>query len=265
MRTPNELLDVVAEIQETYRRRRSLHRQEKGLTLAIKAKERSHAVYRIRAAGGELPVGKFPKAVTDDVLAVADAYPELYEALTILEKGRKGHEKRLKALSRLLPVHDWWSEIHGCGELGLAIIIGEAGNIGDYGNPAKLWKRMGVGLVGDGIQRRVKGQDALLHGYDPERRSAIWTIGDSLLKKQNEYREVYLARKDYEIERAEANGLQVVPAARIPAKRKDEFMSQGHVHRRSQRYMEKRLLRNLWRAWRQAENDVTPQGSMPDA
>jgi hypothetical protein len=78
----------------------------------------------------------------------------------------------------------------------------------------------------------------------------MYVIGDSLLKKQSPYKELYDARKVFEIAKAEAAGKQVVPAAKIPAAKSEQFMSQGHVHRRSQRYTEKRLLRDLWIAWR---------------
>lgn len=47
--------------------------------------------------------------------------------------------------------------------------------------------------------------------------------------------------------------MTVIEAAKIPKARTDEFMSLGHIDRRAQRYMEKRLLRDLWRAWRNGE------------
>ena len=72
------------------------------------------------------------------------------------------------------------------------------------------------------------------HAIPRRRRSAIWTIGDSLIKQNEDgYRAVYDERKQYE-------------------KARDPEMSKMYAHRRAQRYMEKRLLRDLWRAWRDA-------------
>jgi hypothetical protein len=47
----------------------------------------------------------------------------------------------------------------------------------------------------------------------------------------------------------------VCPAAKIPAKNKELYRSDGHVHNRAKRYMEKRLIRDLWRAWRDYGSD----------
>jgi hypothetical protein len=78
----------------------------------------------------------------------------------------------------------------------------------------------------------------------------MFVIGDTMLKKRSTYRDLYDERKIYEQEKARAAGLTIAPAAKIPAKRKHEFISEGVIHLRSKRYMEKRLLRDLWVAWR---------------
>jgi hypothetical protein len=146
---------------------------------------------------------------------------------------RKQLESELRKLALSLPVMKWADSIHGFGELGLSIIVGEAGDLSNYSNPGKLWKRLGLAVINGKSQRRVIGDGAMEQGYNPRRRSAMWTIGDSLLKKENAYRTLYLERKAYEI-------------ARAPE------MTKMHAHRRAQRYAEKRLVRDLWRAWRGA-------------
>jgi hypothetical protein len=107
---------------------------------------------------------------------------------------------------------------------------------------------MGVGLVDGQRQRRTTDADlAVRMGYNAERRSVLYCIGDSLLKKQNPYRELYLQRKAYEQEKA-PDGTKML------------------WHRRAQRYMEKRLLRDLWRAWRDTlPSTPTPPSEVPDA
>ena len=110
---------------------------------------------------------------------------------------------------------------------------------------------MGLAVIEGGRQRRVKGDDALAHGYSPIRRSIMWNIGESLIKGKNEYRALYLARKLAETKAAEARGLTVVPAAKITKKNADKHMSKMHVHNRSRRDVEKALLLDLWKKWRE--------------
>ena len=155
--------------------------------------------------------------------------------LRVIEAQRASYEKDMRKLAQKLPVWPWVQSIKGLAELGIALIIGEAGNdLRAFANPAKLWKRMGVGLVGQERQRKIADADqARLHGYSPRRRSTLYTIGDALIKKQNQYRDLYLERKAYET--------QAHP----------EFKP-IHRHRRAQRYMEKRLLRDLWVEWHRA-------------
>lgn len=168
--------------------------------------------------------------------------------------------KEMKRLAQQLSAWETFGvDVRGFGELSLAVIVGEAGDLSLYGSHSKLWKRMGLAVMGrgDGLSDRRQGGlakgapkgDWIAHGYNANRRSRMFVIGDSMFKT-GPYRQVYLARKAYEIAQAQAEGLTVAPSAKIPEKRKAEFRSDGHVHRRAQRYMEKRLLRDLWRAWR---------------
>lgn len=162
----------------------------------------------------------------------------------------------MERLAKELPIYFWTKEVRGFGAGSLAVIIAEAGDLSNYATHSKLWKRMGLavmdGVRQGGLSKSAPKQDWIEHGYNRERRSRMWNIGDALIKgnKDGPYRTAYLARKEYEAERARAAGLTVAPSAKIPVKRKAEFMSEGHIHRRAQRYMEKRLLKDLWRAWR---------------
>lgn len=170
----------------------------------------------------------------------------------------KDATKAMERLARELPVWPWAEGVRGFGPVSLAIIVAEAGDLSSYPEKGHLWKRMGVAVL-DGVRQgglsKTASKDAwIAHGYNRQRRSRMWNIGDALVKGNGdgEYRTAYLARKEYERERAEAAGLTVAPAAKIPKGRAAEFMSDGHIHRRAQRYMEKRLLRDLWQEWRRA-------------
>lgn len=169
--------------------------------------------------------------------------------------------KEMERLAKSLPAWAWGEAVRGFGAASLAVIVGEAGDLSAYASHSKLWKRMGLAVIGGtrqgGLLKTASKEAWIAHGYSRVRRSRMWNIGACLVKSGEHYRQVYLHRKDYERANAEAAGLIVAPAAKIPAKRQAEFMSDGHIHRRAQRYTEKRLLRDLWRAWR-AANAVVP-------
>lgn len=170
----------------------------------------------------------------------------------------------MERLASTLPVWTAFGEgVKGFGARSLAVIVAEAGDLSAYPTHSHLWKRMGLavmdGVRQGGLRKTASAEGWIVHGYSARRRSFMFVIGDVLVKKQGYYREVYLARKEYERARAVAAGLTVAPSAKIPAKRQHEFMSDGHIHRRAQRYMEKRLLRHLWQAWRRAKL-ILPEG-----
>lgn len=173
--------------------------------------------------------------------------------------------KEMERLAAQLPVWKSWGEaVRGFSARSLAVIVGEAGNLDNYATHSKLWKRMGVAVIGpgDGLSDHRQGSpgagatnaDWIAEGYNKARRSRMHVIGDAFVKTKPgsgaHYRDVYDARKAYEVERASLMGLTVAPAAAIPKKRAAEFRSVGHIDLRARRYMEKRLLRDLWRAWR---------------
>lgn len=146
--------------------------------------------------------------------------------------------KQLGQLATNLPIWPTFGEpIRGFGPVSLAIIVAEAGDLANYATESKLWKRMGVAVMGDvrqgGLAKGASAEQWIAHGYNRQRRSRLWNIGDALIKgnRDGKYRQCYLKRKEYEL-------------AREPE------MKPIKAHRRAQRYMEKRLLRDLWRAWR---------------
>lgn len=164
-------------------------------------------------------------------------------AMEPLDAAIKAHEKELTKLGRTLPVADWMEGVAGLSPRFLAMIVGEAGRpISDYRSPACLWKRMGMAVIdGERQQRKTGAEAALKHGYDPKRRSLMWNVENSIMKQQirNEdgvrlsagpYGEIYCRRREHETAK---NG-------------------EKYSHHRAKRYMGKALLRDLWRAWRDA-------------
>lgn len=149
-----------------------------------------------------------------------------------------GALKQMERLAMMLPVWPTFGEpIRGFGPASLAVIVAEAGDLSNYATKSKLWKRMGVAVMGavrqGGLPKNASAESWIEHGYDRQRRSRLWNIGDALIKgnRAGKYRQCYLKRKEYELAR-------------------DPEMKPIKAHRRAQRYMEKRLLRDLWQAWR---------------
>lgn len=189
-----------------------------------------------------------------DFIEWRDVIAASIEARKPFDRIEAATTKGMEKLAQTLPVWSEWAEgVRGFGARSLAVIVGEAGDLSNYPKKGHLWKRMGLAVV-DGVRQGGLSKSAakeawIAHGYNKARRSLMFVIGDVMVKAGDEYRAVYLARKEYERDRAEASGLTVAPSAKIPKKRESEFISDGHIHRMAQRYMEKRLLRDLWQAW----------------
>lgn len=157
-------------------------------------------------------------------------------------------ERNMVRCAKQLHVAPFVEKTRGFGWIGLAQIVGEVGDLSLYANPAKLWKRCGLApFYGKACStwrsEKLRHAPALTKadwieaGYSPRRRSLMFSIGDALIKQQGPYRELYLARKVYEQEKAPT-------------------LTKMAWHRRAQRYMEKRLLRDLWRAWTASEVEI---------
>lgn len=193
----------------------------------------------------------------------------------------KEASRAMEHLVQDLPVWPWAAEIRGFGALGLAQVVAETGLVscdpqgpsseGNYPNPGKLWKRMGLAVMDGkrqgGLSKSAPAAAWIEHAYNRSRRSVMWNIGQTLIKLNGDgpYKQLYDERKVIERGLAEADGLTVAPAAKIPKGEKDKYRSDGHIANRAQRYMEKRLLRDLWQAWREAEVGVTPSEDLPPA
>jgi hypothetical protein len=243
--------NLIAAIQSLHREHRGLQNAVTGMTLRIKADERWHAASRLRAAGETLDGKKFPTTTEEDEEAILLMRPRYYSARSGVDALRKECQKELLAQAKQLPVVQWAESIRGFGLPSLAAIVGEAGDLSWYRNPAKLWKRFSLHVIGDKASKRIKGDKT--QGFVPRRRAEMHVIGDNLVRSGGPYADLYRARKAYEIEKLAAQGIGVKPASQITEKNRDKFMSSGQVHKRALRYIEKRLLVELWRAWRDAE------------
>lgn len=179
---------------------------------------------------------------TDALITTAPSRQEgdevaLYTDLvtTHLNEARKGlivHraalDRKLIKLVTQLDIWPWADAIKGVGALSIAQIVGEAGDLSNYGNPAKVWKMFGMHVV-DGEAARPKAGVQL--NYSPRRRAVMHVVGECLIKQNDTpYKTLYSERKQFEI---------------LKAPELKPFMH----HKRAMRYMEKRFLRDLWRQW----------------
>lgn len=201
---------------------------------------------------------------------------------------REEYEDRMRVIARSLPVYTWVDGVRGLAEIGLAKIIGEAGDLSKYDNPAKLWKRLGLAVI-DGRRQGDPGpgasaEDWTEHGYNPKRRSEIWNIADSLIRAQwrgakededtgeitdgyplGKYGEMYAARKAYEQAKNEAGDYADVAAAIVARSRSkgkaapenmEGRLTRKHIDSRARRYVTKKLIKHLWQRWR---NPAVPE------
>lgn len=262
--------DPINDITLLYRDYSFAQEQRKRMDLALGA-------YLRRALGWkeDLP-DKERKAIGTEAARIAkDPEGTPFEAMVRANiEGRgafdaveKSAEKAMTKLAEGLPVWEAWGKaVRGFGPKSLAVVVAEAGDLSNYPDKSNLWKRMGLAVM-DGARQGNPGKGAtaeewIAHGYSPKRRSQVWNIGDTMLKAQvrkvkdgadedtgertslGEYGQCYLDRKAYEL-------------ARAPE------MTLAQAHRRAQRYMEKRLLKHLWQAWRKAIGTVPERARKP--
>lgn len=221
-----DLIEAIAfnakRYQQWLRARTRLTNQQKALR---------RAVYDL-PKGAKLPAIAERDADREAVLALF--LLPLQEAERVLDVHIAQVQKTLRTDAERLPVAEWWTSLRGMNLLGLALIVGEAGDLGMYRNPSCVWKRFGLHVLDTGAAPRPKGGETL--GYSPRRRSVIKVIGNSIkmggtkAATVNPYRLLYDARKLVEV-----------------AKAPDLKPMQHDL--RAMRYMEKRLLRDLWLRW----------------
>jgi hypothetical protein len=177
-------------------------------------------------------------------------------------------EDRLLRIAPLMPGYKWVESVKGFGVGNFIYLVGEIGNLADYPVPMALLVWLGIGTVNGERQRRVSGDPAKAKEmrYRAERHAVAWRLGSSLMqlnweyvrdengtilldeegnkvKRDLEYRQLYLQRKEYELARMENEDDPGRPKSLM------------HAHRRAMRYMTQRALIHLWQAWRKDLRD----------
>ena len=168
-------------------------------------------------------------------------------------------EKQMETAVKKLPIWAWAESVRGLGPGSVAAIIGEAGDLGSYPSKSHLWKRFGLAVIdGERQRKHLNAEKAILHGYNPSRRSVIYVIAESMSKAQ------MAGDRDEDGNRPKQSGKPVaVPAhptgpygeayyhrKAITAVR--EGWTPAHQHADALRYMSKKLLCHMRAAWRSA-------------
>lgn len=194
---------------------------------------------RAKALVSAVMKGKPSDEPANVVAMVAGMFSEMQPAIEATATSRKRLEKQLEALAESLPVWNGWAKgVRGLGALLVAKVVAECGDLSMYANPAKVWKRMGLAVMGGRRQGNPEDKSAeswALHGYCPRRRSVAWFLGECQIRNGDPH---YRAMFD-RVKAAEKVKLGVEPDA-----------PSAHANNRARRYVSKAILRDLWAEWR---------------
>jgi hypothetical protein len=252
------LSDLIGAIQVTHRTLDDLMRAHQRIDLQIKAVERAQVALDKHEDEGAI---SHSERVNREA-GMAYSIDGLDLARQVFKPMIRQKTRELARLGSMLPVHAWQKDVRGFGEVGLARIVAECGDLSGYAGPAKVWKRMGVAVIDGERQRKVTGAAALTHGYVPRRAAIMFNIGESLLKTNDgAYRETYLRRKLIEQE-AHPEWLTEKTVDRVTGK--SVTAHPKHYHNRARRYMVKLLLKDLWQSWRDAGEMLLAPGLVVD-
>jgi hypothetical protein len=169
---------------------------------------------------------------------------------------RKAAESAMEKLTEHLPVAEWIKGVRGAGALGLATIVAEAGDLANYPNPAKLWKRLGFapydGHAGSSWKRQtwrprtLTAEEWIANPFSGERYALMHQIIVWLVNAQ------WIGKAKTESGEGEPNG----PYGEIYAARRKHTMqthpdwTDGHRRMDALRVTMKAFLKDLHVEWR---------------
>jgi hypothetical protein len=167
---------------------------------------------------------------------------------------RDAVEKEMRLLARQTPGWAFVQTVAGVSDLGLAVIVGEAGNLGTYPTKDHLWKRLGLAVM-DGRRQGNPGagataEDWIRHGYRGARRAEVYAFIDDVM-----------FRSQWRGEREGVPAHPIGPYGEYYRRKKfeyavryrDEAGGKAHAENAARRYMAKMFVRDLWAAWRRGQ------------
>ena len=181
-------------------------------------------------------------------------------------------ESQMIKLVKQLPIAAWANRPSqkGLGLLSLAKIIGETGDLSNYANPGKVWKRLGLAPFqskghshAPSTWRKNMGHHKLTSaefvelGYSPRRRAMMHVIGECLLKANTGiYRKRYDTIKNTAMKNRpdwttcpDCEDGRELKSKRKCSRCKGTGKLKIHCHRHGMLVMTKLLIKNLWMEW----------------
>lgn len=235
-----------------------------GYSSGLSEKERQKKYVEATALIKQIVAGKATSEISGIVLAAKIA-------VGAYEEPKKDIEKGMIVLAKQLHVADWveHKDQRGFGLLFLAIVIGETGNLFNYANPAKVWRRLGCAPHTYNGKTRMgatwkSGRNGKLpaseweeFGYSPRRRSIAYLIGDGIVKLNSEG--PYRARYDEARSLAVENHPEWLVCSKCKGTGKKDRKKCAnckgtgkvtmHCHLHGMLLATKLLLKNLWIEW----------------
>jgi hypothetical protein len=173
-----------------------------------------------------------------------------------------GIEATMIALAEQLPVFEWIDGIRGAGALGLATIIGEAGPLDRYDNPAKLWKRLGYapyqGFAGSSWKREswrpraLTAEEWIANPFSGERYAQMHEIATWLVNAQWISAKRREKMGEVDVEEGMPNGTygEIYANRRAHTAKVHPDWSKMHSRNDALRVAFKAFLKDLWVEWR---------------
>lgn len=238
-------------------------------------KPRDRATARCNGVYKDFALREAGRARTDDPLDLSLSRPMVASAIfsrkTWDEKVEQS-EREIVALVKKLPIWQWAQNVFGLKNgktlafvTSYSLVVGDDGGLEtllDRDSPAKLWKRLGLAPSPHGHAYSVhryagdlSAAEWVAAGYNGSRLATMRQFSESIVKNahHNEdhlYVRLYRARKAYEIERAQRAGMTLLPQGSVPAAERANNRPPQQINRRALRYVEKRVVKHIWTAWR---------------
>ncbi len=178
---------------------------------------------------------------------------------------RKEIEDAMMSAALTLPAASIIENTAGFNATGLAVIVGEAGNLSNYSSVRKLWRRLGLGMA-QGHESKaystwrkeggLSAEDWTIAGYSPTRLAQIYgviSVPLAMHKKKNKYGEIYDKRR--------AHTKVTHPEWYVDKKGKAKVNAKGepssaHAANDAIRIITKAFLFDLWKCWNQSMTNV---------
>ena len=259
--------DIVADIQRHHRRRRFAMKIQQKLDRSLESFVRINGT----AWSPDMDDAKRKKINAEVKTLIKDVRAgkrttEFDEEIRAVEVAREPadtmrdeRERAMEAGAKLLPAFAWIEAVPGVGALGLATIVAETGDLANYANPAKIWKRLGYapydGFAGSSWKRdswrprALTKEEWIDNPFSGERYALLQQVAQWLWVKQ------WISAKKADADEGKPNGPygEIYAARRAHTAKTHPDWTKGHSHADALRIMMKKFLLDLHVAWQRAE------------